>query len=310
VSERPDRLRIATRRSPLALWQAEFVKQRLEVAHPGLAVELVAMTTRGDQWLGAPLSQIGGKGLFVKELEAAIADGRADVAVHSMKDVPAELPDGFLLGAIAFREDPRDALVSRSGLRFVDLRPGARIGSSSLRRRSQLLLVRPDLDVVPVRGNVDTRLGKLDAGEFDALVLAAAGLERLGAAARITERFTVDVCLPAAGQGALGVECREEDRVLRLLDVLHDSTVSACVRAERGVSLALGADCTLPVAAHAVSHGGVIELKALIASENGRRVVRCETRGSDPGAVGAAAAGRLLAAGGAEILQELKRARD
>ena len=303
-------IRIATRKSKLALWQAEFVKRRLAAAQPGIEVELVGLTTQGDRWLGAPLSEIGGKGLFVKELEQAISDGRADVAVHSMKDVPAALPPGFVLAAIGFREDPRDVLVSRNGARLVDLAPGARVGSSSLRRRAQLLRVRGDLRIVPVRGNVDTRLGKLTAGEFDALVLAAAGLERLGFGARIAERFTLDVCLPAAGQGALGIECSADAaHLLPVLARLNDSSVSRCVEAERGVSRALGADCTLPIAAHAVIDGGSIRLKALIASEDGRKVVRCETRGHDPAAVGAAAAERLLGNGGAEILEELQRAR-
>jgi hydroxymethylbilane synthase len=304
------KLRIATRKSKLALWQAEFVKTRLERAHPELDVELIGLTTRGDQWLSAPLSQIGGKGLFVKELEQAIVDGRADIAVHSMKDVPAILPDGFVMPVIAFREDARDVLLSRGGERLIDLPASARIGSSSLRRRSQLLLIRPDLLILPLRGNVDTRVAKLDAGELDAIVLAAAGLERLGLAARITERLPIDVCLPAAGQGALGIECREGARdVVELLAPLADADSARCVGAERAVGAALGADCTLPIAAHAVRDGDTLRLKALIASADGSKVVRSEVTGRDPGGVGAEAARRLKIGGGDAILAELLNAR-
>ncbi|MGD8418754.1 MAG: hydroxymethylbilane synthase, partial [Pseudomonadales bacterium] len=202
-----ERIVIATRESKLALWQAEFVQRELSKASPGTSVELLGMTTRGDQWLSSPLSEVGGKGLFIKELEEAMLDGRADVAVHSMKDVPAHLPDGFVLPLIGYRADVRDALVTRSEGGLDDLPEGAVVGSSSLRRQAMLLARRPDLRVRPVRGNVGTRLGKMDAGEYDALVLAAAGLDRLGLAGRISERLPVDVSLPAAGQGALGVEC-------------------------------------------------------------------------------------------------------
>ena len=303
-------IRIATRKSKLALWQAEFVKARLERAHRGLVVELVGITTRGDQWLQAPLSQIGGKGLFVKELEQAMIDGRADVAVHSMKDVPAVLPEGFVIPVVAFREDPRDVLLSRGGERLIDLPLAACVGSSSLRRRSQLLLVRPDLVIQPLRGNVDTRVAKLDAGDCDAIVLAAAGLERLGLGARMTERLPMDVCLPAAGQGALGVECLAGAHdVLALLAALADADTARCVAAERAVSAALGADCTLPIAAHAVLEGGTIRMKALIASADGTKVVRCETTGGNPEALGADAARRLRVGGGDAILAELLNAR-
>ncbi len=204
---------IATRESPLALWQAEFVKAALEAAHEGLEVSLLGMRTQGDRWLSAPLSEVGGKGLFIKELEQALLDGRADLAVHSMKDVPAHVTDGFVLPAVAFRGDVRDALVSSDGLPFADLPEGARVGSASLRRQSQLLARRPDLQVAPVRGNVGTRLGKLDGGEYDALVLAGAGLQRLGLTARVSEYLSVADSVPAAGQGALGIECRAGDAV-------------------------------------------------------------------------------------------------
>jgi hydroxymethylbilane synthase len=304
-------LRIATRKSKLAMWQAEFVKTRLERAHPGLDVELVGMTTQGDRWLSSPLSEIGGKGLFVKELEQALVDGRADIAVHSMKDVPAVLPEGFAIPVVAFREDARDVLLSRGGERLIDLPACARVGSSSLRRRAQLLQVRPDLSIQPLRGNVDTRVAKLDAGELDAIVLAAAGLERLGLGGRITERLTVDVCLPAAGQGALGIECRSDDAdVQRWLAALADAATARCVAAERAVSAALGADCTLPIAAHGVLDGSSVALKALIASIDGQKVVRCEVTGVDPEAVGAEAARRLERGGGDAILKELKMRSD
>jgi hydroxymethylbilane synthase len=301
-------IRIATRKSRLAMWQAQFVKDALERAHPELTVELVGLTTRGDQWLSAPLSEIGGKGLFVKELEHAILDGRADIAVHSMKDMPAELPDGFALPVIAFRADARDVLISRNAARLTDLPRGARVGSSSLRRRSQLLLVRPDLVIEPLRGNVDTRVAKLDAGELDAVVLAAAGLERLGLAGRISERLSIDVCLPAAGQGALGIECRADATTLNeLLGGLADPQTARCVTAERAVSQALGADCTLPIAAYAVIDSDAVRLKALIASADGRRVVRCEVKERDASLAGASAARRLMEAGGDAILADLQR---
>ncbi len=300
-------LRIATRKSRLALWQAEFVKSQLASAHPGLQIELVAMTTRGDQWLSAPLSEIGGKGLFIKELEAAIADGRADVAVHSMKDVPAELPAGFVLPAIGYRSEVRDVLVS-SVRSVAELPRGARVGSSSLRRQAQLLARRPDLVVAPVRGNVNTRLDKLDAGEYDALLLAGTGLQRLGLADRVREFLSLEDSLPAAGQGALGVECSASRAdVIELLRPLNDSVVSRCVRAERAVSRHLGADCSLPIAAYATEVAGDLQMRALIASSAGTRVLRCAVSGTDPEALGAQAATELRRKGADEILDELRR---
>ncbi|NIW85577.1 MAG: hydroxymethylbilane synthase, partial [Gammaproteobacteria bacterium] len=256
------RLVIATRQSQLALWQANFVSARLREAHPDLTVELLGITTRGDRWLSSPLAEVGGKGLFIKELEEALAAGRADLAVHSVKDVPAELPEGFAMPVIAYREDPRDVLVTRDGGILAGLPAGARVGSSSLRRRSQLLARRPDLLIEPIRGNVDTRLRKLDDGEYDALVLAAAGLARLGLAGRASEYLATEVCLPAAGQGALGIECRwGDDRVHALLEPLEDPRVAACVSAERTVSAVLGADCTAPLAAHATPIGEGVMLQ-------------------------------------------------
>jgi len=301
-----ERLVIATRESPLALWQAEFVKAALEAAHPGLAVELLGMRTAGDRWLSTPLSEVGGKGLFIKELEQALLDGRADLAVHSMKDVPAHLGPEFALPVIAFRDDVRDALVTRGGEGFAALPRGARVGSASLRRQAQLRARRPDLQVSPVRGNVGTRLGKLDAGEFDALVLASAGLRRLGLEARIAERFSEVDSVPAAGQGALGIEClAAADRVRQLIEVLNDATVSRCVRAERAVSAGLGADCSAPLGAHAVLRGDVLELTAVLGSVDGRQILRASAAGSDPAGVGAEVVEHLRAQGAEAILDAL-----
>jgi hydroxymethylbilane synthase len=305
------RLRIATRKSRLALWQAEFVKSELARVHPGLEIELVGLTTAGDRWLSAPLSEIGGKGLFIKELEAAIVDGRADVAVHSMKDVPAELPDGFALPAIGYRQEVRDVLVSAQAASVAQLRPGALVGSSSLRRRAQLLARRPDLRVESVRGNVNTRLDKLDAGDYDALLLAGTGLQRLGLGERIREFISLDDSLPAAGQGALGVECASDRaEIVELLESLNDPTVAHCVQAERAVSRHLGADCSLPIAAYAVVGNQGIELRALIASESGEQILRCTVSGRDPDAVGASAAAELRRQGADAILEDLRHAGD
>ena len=269
-----EELRIATRKSRLALWQASFVKSELERHHPGLGVELIGMTTEGDRRLDARLSTLGGKGLFIKELEAALLRGDADLAVHSMKDLPARIDNRFRLAAIGFREDVRDAWISRHGS-FDSAPAGATVGSSSLRRQAQLLAARPDLEVLPVRGNVDTRLHKLDQGEFDAIVLAVAGLTRLGQPNRITEALSVDRCLPAAGQGALGIECRADNaRVSELLQPLNDPPVSLCVRAERGVSASLGADCSMPLGAYATLGERGVTLRAVLGSPDGRVLLR------------------------------------
>lgn len=300
------KLVIATRESPLALWQAEFVKTELEAAHPGLEVGLLGMRTQGDRWLQSPLSEVGGKGLFIKELEQAVLDGRADLAVHSMKDVPAALPDAFVLPVIAFRDDVRDALVTRDGRGFDDLPAGARIGSASLRRQAQLRARRPDLQVSPVRGNVGTRLGKLDAGEYDALVLASAGLHRLGLSGRVAEYLDVQRSVPAAGQGALGIECLAAAKSVRaLLAVLDDPLVRRCVEAERAVSAGLGADCSAPLGAHATLQGDQVQLDAVLASVDGRRVLRASARGSDPAVVGGRVVADLRRQGAADILAAL-----
>lgn len=304
-----ERIVIATRESKLALWQAEFVQRELSKASPGTSVELLGMTTRGDQWLSSPLSEVGGKGLFIKELEEAMLDGRADVAVHSMKDVPAHLPDGFVLPLIGYRADVRDALVTRSEGGLDDLPEGAVVGSSSLRRQAMLLARRPDLRVRPVRGNVGTRLGKMDTGEYDALVLAAAGLDRLGLAGRISERLPVDVSLPAAGQGALGVECSAAATELSaLLASLQDPIVAGCVAAERVVSAGIGADCSAPLGAHAIHDTGTITLVARLATPDGTRALAARAEGEDPLQVGGAVAESLLSQGARELLADIGRA--
>lgn len=298
------KLVIATRRSRLALWQADHIKHRLEALHRGLSVETLALSTRGDELIDRRLDQAGGKGLFVKELEQAMSDGRADLAVHSIKDVPAELPPGFTLAAITAREDPRDVFVSRSYQKLAEMPRGASVGTSSLRRGAQIAERHPQLEIRLLRGNVDTRLAKLDRGEYDAIVLAAAGLERLGLAARATAHLEVDEMLPAPGQGALGIEClAARDDVAALLAPLADSATTACVRAERAVSRALGGSCSLPLAAYAEC-SEKLRLRALVASSDGKRVVRCDLEGEarDPEAAGERAAAALRAQGADEIL--------
>ena len=287
------RLVIATRRSRLALWQAQHIAERLQSAHAALRVELLPMSTRGDELIDRRLDQAGGKGLFVKELENAMADGRADLAVHSMKDVPAELPPGFMLAAIGEREDPRDALVSANYNTLAEMPNGTTIGTSSLRRQAQIVERHPRLEVRLLRGNVDTRLAKLDRGEYHAIVLAAAGLTRLGLHARITARLEAEEMLPAPGQGALGIEClAARAEVIALLAPLADAATAACVRAERTVSRVLGGSCTLPLAAFAEiaenRAGNRVRLRALVASSDGKRVIRSELEGeaADPEALG------------------------
>ncbi|MDD3448816.1 MAG: hydroxymethylbilane synthase [Gammaproteobacteria bacterium] len=302
-------IRIATRKSLLALWQAEYVKRELERHHPGLEVELLGMTTKGDRILDAPLAKVGGKGLFVKELEQAMYDGRADIAVHSMKDVPVELPEGMALPVICEREDPRDAFVSP---RFADLDAlpeGARVGSSSLRRQCQLRARRPDLVVRDLRGNVQTRLGRLDAGEYDAIILATAGLLRLELEERIACRLPVEVSLPAIGQGAVGIECRADDtRLQELLAPLHHPRTATVVAAERALNRRLEGGCQVPIAGYAVLEDGGLWLRALVGSPDGRTVVRGEVRGepADAEALGTGLAEDLLARGADRILRALE----
>ncbi|HET8710532.1 MAG TPA: hydroxymethylbilane synthase [Spongiibacteraceae bacterium] len=308
TSTNADFIRIATRKSPLALWQAEFVRAQLQRHHPGLRVELVTFTTRGDKILDTPLAKIGGKGLFVKELEVAMLEGSADIAVHSMKDVPMEFPDGLELATICEREDPRDAFVSGQYATLAQLPHGARVGTSSLRRQCQLRALRPDLDILTLRGNVNTRLAKLDANEFDAIILATAGLVRLEFAERIRERIDTQISLPAAGQGAVGIEVRSDDtRVKSLLQPLHHEPTSLCVRAERALNRRLQGGCQVPIAAFAELCGDDIQLRGLVGATDGSRVLRAQQRGasSDPEALGIAVAEQLLQQGAGAILAEV-----
>jgi hydroxymethylbilane synthase len=305
----PDQIRIATRKSKLALWQAEHVAARLRSAHPDLHVELVPMTTKGDQIQDRSLAAIGGKGLFIKELEVAMEEGRADIAVHSMKDVPAEMPAGMTLGALLERADTRDALISNQFPSVAALPQRARVGTSSLRRQAQLLARRPDLLIEPLRGNVDTRLRKLDEGEMQAIVLASAGLIRLGWEARITERVPASICLPAVGQGAIGIECREGDAAtLKRLAVLEHSPTRIAVTAERALSKRLGGSCQSPIAALAQLDQGMLELSGMVAEPDGSKIWRDSVRGApgDAERLGTQLAERLLAAGADALLERLR----
>ncbi|HHP5490973.1 TPA: hydroxymethylbilane synthase [Aeromonas veronii] len=304
-------LKIATRKSPLALWQANFVKDRLEALHPQLQVELVPMSTQGDKILDTPLAKVGGKGLFVKELETAMLEGRADIAVHSMKDVPVEFPEGLGLHTICEREDPRDAFVSNRFKAIAELPQGAVVGTSSLRRQCQLRAARPDLVIRDLRGNVNTRLAKLDAGEYDAIILAAAGLKRLEMAHRITAFIEPEQSLPANGQGAVGIECRLDDVELHaLLAPLEHTETRARVLTERAMNRALQGGCQVPIGAYALVEGEQIWLRGLVGSPDGTCVIRDEIRGplADGEALGEQLAQRLLAAGADEILAEVYRA--
>lgn len=301
-------IRIATRKSPLALWQAEHVASRLVAAHPGIQVELVKMVTRGDRILDAPLAKVGGKGLFVKELEQGIMAGTADLAVHSMKDVPADLPEGLHLAAILSREDPRDALVSNRFGSLSELPVTARLGTSSLRRQCQLRLRLPECRISSLRGNVGTRLDKLESEGLDAIILAAAGLIRLGLAHRISEYLAPEASLPAVGQGAIGIECRQDDaRINALLEVLHDDATAICVRAERAFNHRLNGGCQVPIAGFAELNGGRLWLRGLVASPDGSAVVRGEIEGSGAEAepLGVRLADDLLGRGADRILRDL-----
>ena len=297
-------IRIATRKSALALWQAEYVKARLEQAHPGLKVSLVPMVSRGDKLLDAPLAKIGGKGLFVKELETALLENEADIAVHSMKDVPMDFPEGLGLFCICEREDPRDAFVSNTYDSLDALPPGSVVGTSSLRRQAQLLARRPDLKIHFLRGNVNTRLAKLDAGEYDAIILAAAGLIRLGFEARIRASISVDDSLPAGGQGAVGIECRSADAEIHaLLAPLHHAETAARVTAERALNKRLNGGCQVPIACYALLEGEQLWLRGLVGQPDGGLLLRAEGRGSDAEALGVQVAEQLLAQGAEAILK-------
>ncbi|PTQ68806.1 hydroxymethylbilane synthase [Pseudomonas sp. GV071] len=299
-------IRIATRKSALALWQAEYVKASLEAAHPGLIVSLVPMVSRGDKLLDSPLSKIGGKGLFVKELETALLENEADIAVHSMKDVPMDFPEGLGLYCICEREDPRDAFVSNTYESLEALPQGAVVGTSSLRRQTQLLALRPDLQINFLRGNVNTRLAKLDAGEYDAIILAAAGLIRLGFADRIRSSISVIDSLPAGGQGAVGIECRSADREIHaLLEPLHHHETALRVKAERALNKHLNGGCQVPIACYAELQGEQLWLRGLVGQPDGGLLLRAEATGSvkDPQALGVGVAEDLLRQGAAAILQ-------
>ena len=301
-------LKIATRQSPLALWQAEHIRSRLESLHQDLHVELVTFVTQGDKILDTPLAKIGGKGLFVKELEAALLDGRADLAVHSMKDVPMHLPEGLELAVICEREDPFDAFVSNHYQHFDELPQGAKLGTSSLRRKCQILKMRPDLDVIDLRGNVGTRLSKLDDGQYDAIILASAGLKRLGLASRILHTLAPELSLPAVGQGALGLECRAQDQdVLNLiLPLMHDET-NVCVRAERAFNAYLEGGCQVPIAGFATLNQGELKIEGRVGSVDGQTLLKAEQVGDpeDAEQLGISLAKSLLEQGAGELLKAL-----
>lgn len=302
-------LKIATRQSPLALWQAEHIRARLNALYPDLTVELVKFVTQGDKILDTPLAKIGGKGLFVKELEAALLDGRADLAVHSMKDVPMHLPEGLILAVICEREDPLDAFVSNHYLHFDELPLGAKVGTSSLRRKCQILQLRPDLEIVDLRGNVGTRLSKLDDGLYDAIILASAGLKRLGLADRIRHCLAPIMSLPAVGQGALGLECRSDDaELLKLIAPLQHEETSICVRAERAFNAYLEGGCQVPIAGYAtLLNDDQLQIEGRVGSVDGQTLLKEQLVGEIANAeqLGEQLAQRLLAQGAGELLKAL-----
>jgi len=301
-------IKIATRKSPLALWQAEHVAKLLKTTHPSLNIELVKMVTQGDKILDTPLAKIGGKGLFVKELEQGMLNGDADIAVHSMKDVPAQLPEGLEIGAILFREDPRDAFVSNTYSNISELPQGAVVGTSSLRRQCQLLEMRPDLQIKSLRGNVNTRLQKLDDGDYDAIILAAAGLIRLGFESRIKTALPVNTMLAAIGQGAIGIECRQDDLATKaLIACLHDKPTAIRVRAERAMNFTLEGGCQAPIAGHARIKDNVLRLHGLVAEPDGSVMITEQLEGpiEEAEQIGITVANRLLASGAKDILDKL-----
>ena len=301
-------LKIATRQSPLALWQAEHIRARLEALHTDLKVELVTFVTQGDKILDTPLAKIGGKGLFVKELEAALLDGRADLAVHSMKDVPMALPEGLSLPVICEREDPLDAFVSNTYHSFDELPQGAKVGTSSLRRKTQILKQRPDLNIIDLRGNVGTRLSKLDSGLYDAIILASAGLKRLGLAERIRHTLQPEISLPAVGQGALGLECRATDQVVLdlILPLLHAET-DVCVRAERAFNAYLEGGCQVPIAGYATLNQGQLHIEGRVGSVDGVTLLKVQLSGAPEQAeqLGVSLAQKLLEQGAGDLLKAL-----
>ena len=301
-------IRIATRQSPLALWQAEHVAELLVRAFPGVRTQLVKMVTRGDKILDAPLAKVGGKGLFVKELEQGMLEGVADIAVHSMKDVPVDFPGGLHLASILTREDPTDAFVSNHYASLNALPANARIGTSSLRRECQIKEKFPDAQVMPLRGNVNTRLAKLDAGDYDAIILASAGLKRLGMANRITQSLDASVSLPAIGQGAIGIECRIDDvEINAMLAALHDAETGLCVVAERAMNARLNGGCQVPIAGFALLQGEQLFMRGLVGNPDGSVIYRSERSGGlDQGnVIGRLIAEDLLAQGADKVLQAL-----
>ena len=298
------KIRIATRKSALALWQAKHVADALRPLPQVTSVELVPLTTRGDEVLDRSLQKIGGKGLFIKELEAAMEAGDADIAVHSMKDVPADMPEGFCIAAVLERANPADALVGKN---LGELAQGARVGSSSLRRQAQLLALRPDIRVEPLRGSINTRLQKLEDGQYDAIILACAGLERLGLEAHISEIFSPDQMLPAAAQGVIGIECLEDrTELLQLLTLLDHAATRTVITAERAVAKQLQADCQSPVATFGEIDGTTLNLRAMVASPDGRKIIREQVSGpaDDPEALGISLSGKLLDMGAAALLAQ------
>ena len=306
-------LKIASRESALALWQSRYIKAQLESLYPELVVEIVGMTTKGDQILDVPLAKIGGKGLFVKELETSMLAGKTDIAVHSMKDVPMEFPDNLELAAICERENPFDAFVSNAYQNVSELPQGATVGTSSLRRHSQLAALRPDLNIVPLRGNVNTRLAKLDAGEFDAIILAASGLKRLEFNDRIKSVLTEVESLPAVGQGALGIECRSDDVDIKaLLAPLKHAQSECCVKAERAMNHRLHGGCQVPIAGYATLEGDTITLQGLVASVDGKTILKSTLSRSsgEAEALGIAVADALLKQGAGPLLAALSEETD
>jgi len=302
------RIVVGTRKSPLALTQTEWVLEQLKQAHPGLEIGMEKIVTKGDRILEVTLSKVGGKGLFLKEIEQAMYDGVVDFAVHSLKDVPTEMPEGLMIVAITHREDPRDVLISRGNVPFAELPQGAKVGTSSLRRAAQLLHVRPDLQIVSVRGNINTRLAKLEEMELDAIVLAAAGLERMGWSDKISERLSTDVCIPAVGQGALAIQCRSKDTEIReLLSVLDDPATRQIVAAERTVLAKLNGGCQIPIGAYAErADDGEIRLTGIVGTPDGTTLLKETATGTDPVTLGHAVADVLIEKGAARILEAVR----